>query len=150
VPNNGNDTIVSLTADSDKLDFTSFVTSNLAVDQNSGSGTAITAYTSSDTSDADITSKIALYSDATETNIDEASDIVGLIEGSSNTFALNGKAILLTGDSSSSDDIMNIWYIDSALDGTATDVTATDVVLVGHTSSGFDLDTLTTSDFVVA
>jgi len=142
--NNGDDTIVGFDIANDILDFSAFNT--LTIDQKGGSDTAIVAYTSADTSDVDIADKIVLYSDATETDIDEESEIASLIEGNSDSFALNGKAVLITGDADSSDDVMNIWYIDSSLDGTAGDVTETDVVLIGHTDAGFDLDTLTTSN----
>jgi hypothetical protein len=93
---------------------------------------------------------IALYNDAVETNVDTASDIAALFEGAGNTFALNGKAILITGDVSGVNDTANIWFIDSSLDSDSATVTAADVINVGQTNSAFDLDTLTTDNITFA
>jgi hypothetical protein len=149
---NGKDTItMEAGASGDKLKFTEFFGAGVgSVDQNGGAGTAIVAYTSASTNDVNITNKVALYSDATETNIDTAGEIAALIQGSGNAFSLTagGKAILITGDAGSSSDAFNIWYIDDSLDGNAGTVSATDVVAVGVSSAGFDLDTLITTNFL--
>lgn len=147
---NGKDTI-TLTAANDKLNFKNFI-SSLSVDKNGGAGTAITAYDGSSVSDVNITNKIALYSDATATNIDTTAKIAALIEGSGDAFSLTagGKAILLTGNAAGAAAVANIWYIDDSLDGVSGNISATDVVNVGVTSGNFDLDTLNTNNFVIA
>ena len=146
---NGKDTITLTTAD--KLNFKNFI-SSLSVDKNGGTGTAITAYDASSVSDVNITNKIALYSNATATAIDDASEIAALIEGSGDAFSLTagGKAILLTGNAAGTTAAANIWYIDDSLDGISGNISAADVVNVGVTNAAFDLDTLNTNNFVIA
>jgi ABC-type sugar transport system substrate-binding protein len=58
-----------------------------------------------------------------------------------------GKAIVLTGDAGSSNDTMQIWFVDSSLDGNPNNVTAGDVKEVGETTNDIDLDTLITTEF---
>lgn len=149
---NGQDTIALVAgAGGDILNFKNFLAGG-SVDQNGGTGTAIAAYTSANTSDVNITNKVALYSDASYDGTAVASTVAALIQGSGNAFSLSsgGKAIIITGDASGNNDKSQIWYIDDALDGNAGTVSATDVVLVGTTASNMDLDTLITSNFAFA
>jgi hypothetical protein len=135
----------------DKLSFKNFIAGG-SVDQNSGAGTAIIAYTSGNTSDVAIANKVVLYSDATVGNINTTTLIAALIQGSGDAFSLasGGKAVIVTGDAAGANLTNNIWYIDDSLDGVAGTVSATDVVLVGTTSAVLELDTLTTANFVFA
>ena len=149
---NGKDTITMVAgASGDKLNFAAFFGPGVgSVDQKGGSGTAINAYTSTDTKDVNITNKVALYSDPSFNGNANALTVAGLIEGSGNAFSLTagGKAIIITGDASSDDDKFQIWYIDDTLDGTPGMVTETDVACVGISSAGIDLDTLITTNFL--
>ncbi|UTY58028.1 hypothetical protein [Massilia sp. erpn] len=150
---NGNDTITLVAgagANGDKLNFAAFLAGG-SVDQNGGAGTALVAYGAGNTNDVEINNKVALYSDATATNIDTAAEIAALIQGAGNAFSLSsgGKAILITGDAAGGS-VANIWYINDTLDGTTGTVSATDIVLVGHTNANFDLDSLITSNIVLA
>jgi hypothetical protein len=151
--NNGADTLTFTAgagASGDILNFKNFLSGG-SVDQNGGTGTAIVAYGTASTSDVNITNKVALYSDATEANIDTATEIAALIQGAGDAFSLTagGKTILLTGDAASAADPLNIWFVNDALDGVSGTVSATDVVLVG-TIATTDLDTLITSNFAFA
>jgi len=150
---NGSDTLTIVPgAGGDVLNFKNFLSGG-SIDQNGGIGTAITAYTTASTSDVAITNKVALYSDATEGNIDTTTEIAALIQGSSDAFSLasGGKAILLTGDASGANDILQVWFVDDTLDGVSGTVSATDIVLVGTDSdTTYDLDTLITSNFAFA
>lgn len=149
---NGSDTVTVVAgAAGDKLNFKNFLSAG-SVDQNSGTGTSIAVYTSANIGDVAITNKVALYSDATEANVDTATEIAALIEGAGDAFSLasGGKAILLTGDAGGGDP-MNIWYIDDALDGVLGTIGAADVTLVGTDSdTTFDLDGFTTANFLFA
>ncbi|MEM2592695.1 MAG: hypothetical protein QXI60_08930, partial [Thermofilaceae archaeon] len=149
---NGMDTITMVAgASGDKLNFSAFFgAGGGSVDQKGGQGTAIVPYTSADTSDVDITNKVALYSDSSFNGNASEGTIAGLIEGSGDAFSLDagGKAILITGDAGGANDKFQIWYIDDSLDGNPGEVTATDVVCVGISSAAFDLDTLITTNFL--
>jgi hypothetical protein len=150
---NGSDTLTIISGTGgDVLNFKNFLSGG-SVDQNSGIGTAITAYTTASVSDVAIANKVALYTDATEGNIDSTTEIAALIQGSGDAFSLasGGKAILLTGDASGANDILQVWFVDDTLDGVSGTVSATDIVLVGTDSDvTYDLDTLITSNFAFA
>jgi hypothetical protein len=118
-----------------------------SVNQNAGAGTAINEFTSGSNGNANITNQVALYSDATDTNVDDTTAIAGIINSNDFSFTAGGKMILITGDAGGVNDPARIWFIDSALDGNGANVTATDVVLAGITSADFDLDTLITTNF---
>ncbi|WP_425994501.1 Ig-like domain-containing protein [Afipia sp. DC4300-2b1] len=141
---NGSD-ILTITAGSggDILNFGAFLGSG-SVLQNGASGTGINAYTSASSGNANITDKVALYSDATENNVDDTTSIAGIIN--SNVFSINagGKAILLTGSTSGAYET-RIWYINDANNNGT--IAAGEVTLVGTTSGNFDLDSLTTANF---
>ena len=142
---NGADTITFVSgAGGDVMNFANFLPGG-SVDQHGGAGNAIVAYTSASNTNANITNKVALYSDPNQNIIDSASEIAGVISGDAFSFTNGGKMILITGDAAASDPA-RIWFIDSALDGNSSTVTSSDVVLVGTTSGNFDLDTLITSN----
>ena len=143
---NGSDTL-TIVAASDILDFKAFLSGG-SVDQNGGAGAAIVAYTSASTADVNITNKVALYSTATETDVDAAAEIAALVDDANDAFSITagGKAIIVTGDAGGAADVAKIWYVNDANgDGDVAD--ANEVGLVGTTGAGFDLDTLTTADF---
>jgi hypothetical protein len=136
-------------AGGDVLNFSKFLSGG-SVDQNGGATTAIVAYTSASTSDKAIANKVALYSDATDANVDTAAEIAALIDGTGDAFSITagGKAILLTGDAGGATDPLNIWFInDGNSDGDVAD--SGEVVLVG-TIATTDLDTLITTNFAFA
>lgn len=147
---NGDDTLTFTAgsgASSDVLKFSAFLAGG-SVDQNGGTGTAITAYTAASVNDVNITNKVAIYSDATAGNIDSSAEIAALIQGAGDAFSLTagGKAILVTGEAGATTDVANIWYIDDSLDGVSGTISAADVVLVGHIA-GFDPVSLITTNF---
>lgn len=146
---NGADTITGFAAGAgnDVLNLANFLGATGSVIVNGGGAGAIVAFTSASNADVNIANSVALYSDTTEANIDSTAEIAALIEGAGDAFALNGKAVLVTGDASGANDIANIWFIDTSLDGNAANVTAADVVLVGTTAAAIDLDTLVTANF---
>lgn len=149
--NNGADTLTFVAAaGGDVMNFKNFLSGG-SVDQNGAAGTAINEYGAADLADVNITNKVAMYSDATDANIDTTTDIAALIQGAGDAFSLTsgGKAILVTGDAGGATDPINVWFIDDSLDGTSGTVSATDVVLVG-TIATTDLDTLITSNFAFA
>jgi Ca2+-binding RTX toxin-like protein len=134
----------------DILNFKNFLSGG-AVDQNGAAGTAINEYGLADVADVNITNKVALYSEATDADVDDTTNISGLIQGAGDAFSLTsgGKAILLTGDAGGAGDPLNIWFIDDTLDGVSGTLSATDVVNVGVIAIT-DLDTLLTSNFLFA
>jgi hypothetical protein len=75
--------------------------------------------------------------------------LVAEIEGTGNAFALNGKAVVITGNASGTSNDALIYFIDSSLDGDANNVTAADVALVGTLGSPLDLDTLVIDNFII-
>jgi Ca2+-binding RTX toxin-like protein len=145
---NGSDVLTDFTSGSsgDILDFSGFLPGG-SVGQNGASGTAINEYTSSSNSDVNITNNVVLFSDGNFNGNATALNIVNEIQGSGNAFLLNsgGKAIVLTGDAGSSNDNMQIWFVDSNIDGNPGDVTVADVAEVGQTND-IDLDTLITTE----
>jgi hypothetical protein len=143
-------------ASGDILDFSAFL-SNGTVDQNSAASTAINEYTSANTSDVNITNKLALYADATEGNIDTAAEIAALIDGANDAFSITagGKAILVTGDvTATTTDDVKVWYIhDINSDGVVSGANEVYQVLDiaddanAANTTGLDLDTLITTNF---
>ncbi len=147
---NGTDTVTVVAgAGGDKLNFAAFLSGG-SVEQNGGLGSAMVAFTSGSINDVNITNKVALYSDATEANIDSAAEIAALIEGAGDAFSLTsgGKAIIITGDAAGgANNEARIWYVDDSLGLNAGKIEADDVVQVAITNAAFDLDTLINSNF---
>ena len=137
-------------ASADVMNFSSFLSGG-SIDQNGAAGTAINEYGAADVADVNITNKVAFYTDATDANVNDTTDIANLIQGAGDAFSLTsgGKTILVTGDAGGATDPVNVWFVNDTLDGTAGTVSATDVVLVG-TIALTDLDTLITSNFAFA
>jgi len=88
-----------------------------------------------------------------------ASEIAGIIEttttGSGGTddnylsLADNSAGVIVHGDIAGANAPVTIWWVDNALDGDGTDVTAADVHLLVTTSADLDLDTLYGAQFIV-
>ena len=143
----------------DVLNFKNFLSGG-SVDQNGGTGTAITAYLDTATSDVNITNKVVLLAatnGATDDNVDTAAEVAALIDGAGDVFSLTsgGKAIIVAGDTASdgtsaTSELLFVYYVDDSLDGVAGTVGSADVVLVGTTTQDFDLDTLITTNFAFA
>lgn len=150
--NNGSDTITLVAgAGGDILNFKNFLSGG-SVDQNGGAGTAIVAYAAANNNDVNITNKVAIFD--TNGAVLNVAGLVAEIQGAGNAFSITsgGKAIVITGDASAPANEANIFYIDDTLDGDSGTISATDVVVVGVTSTGgaFDVDTLITSNFAFA
>jgi len=142
---NGADTIEVVVGDGDILNFNQFLDGG-AVDQNGSSGTAISVHTTSETSETDITSKISLF-DTNGTGLSVADLVAQFAAGKAYALDADGKAVVITGDASSSANSALVYFVDNSLDGDD-GVSETDVTLVATTSANFDLDTLTTSNFI--
>ena len=88
-----------------------------------------------------------------------AAEIAGLIEttttGSGGTddnylsLADNSAGVIVHGDTADANTVVTIWWVDNALDGDGTDVTAADVHLLVTTSANVDLDTMFGAQFIV-
>ncbi|HZH28967.1 MAG TPA: hypothetical protein VEY95_17470 [Azospirillaceae bacterium] len=131
----------------DVLGLGGFFLGPAGVERNGATGTAINAFTAADKGDVNITNKVALYS-GSEVGLDPHEVVAGLINGADDAFRLTagGKTVLVTGDASgTSQEEALIWFIHD-MDGNGA-VAADEVSLVGLTSSAFDLDTLTTTNF---
>lgn len=59
----------------------------------------------------------------------------------------SGKAVIVSGDSGT-EETLQMFYVDAALDGTVTDVSAADVVLVGTISGTTDFANLAPNNFI--
>jgi len=145
---NGTDTITfEAGPGGDILGLGGFFLGPASVERNGATGTAIHAFTAADKDDVNITNKVALYS-GLEVGLDPHEVIADLINGAGDAFRLTagGKTVLVTGDASgTSQEEAQIWFLHD-MDGTGA-VAADEVSLVGLTSSAFDLDTLTTTNF---
>lgn len=152
---NGTDTITFVVGEDD-LNVAAMGT--FTVEQNGALGTAINEFSSAATSDVNITGKIVLLNDATPANVDGFGDIAALIDTANNVFSITagGKAIVIAGDAGApaANEVAHMYFVhDANGDG---DVADADEVMkiatlddgVGATS--FDLDTLTTANFILA
>jgi hypothetical protein len=153
---NGADTISGFEAgtsasDGEILDFRAFVTGQL-VDAggsaNNGSS-AVTEFSRAATGEESIANKVVVFDNGgsalTATTLAAEFANGTAAAGTTAAFAdLNTsfKAVVIEGNSASAA-TGKIWYVNSALDGTATDVTATDIVLVGTLSTNIDIDAIT-------
>jgi hypothetical protein len=137
-------------ASGDILSFKNFLSGG-SVDQNSGAGTAIIAYSSGATTDVNIAGHAVTLADATGggviTAVDSAAEIAALIQGSGNVFSLTsgGKAVIIAGESTGAAGAV-IYFVDDSLDGVAGTVTATDVTIVGTIAAATDIDAVLTSN----
>lgn len=144
---NGTDTITGFAAGAgnDVLNVANFLGAAGAVDANGGAGVAITAYAAADNADVNIANRVVLFNTAGAPLT--AAGLVAEIEGAGNAFALNGKAVVVTGNTTAGANVFNIMFVDSSLDGNAANVTAADITIVGVSAGNFDLDTLVTTNF---
>jgi hypothetical protein len=149
---NGQDTLtIAAGAGGDILNLKNFLAGG-SVDQNGGAGTALVAYGAAGVNDVNIANKVALYTDAALNGAATSANVSALIQGAGNVFSLTsgGKSVLVTGDAASAADPLQVWFIDDTLDGVSGTVSATDVVCIGISGAGLDLDTLITSNFAFA
>lgn len=58
----------------------------------------------------------------------------------------SGKTIIVHGDKDADATGMTVYFVNAALDGTVTDVTAADITIVANINA-FDLDTLVAANF---
>lgn len=112
------------------------------------------------TSDVNISGKIVMLlvadnSAHTNISVDGTGDIAALIDGAGDVFSITagGKAVVVSGDTAidtgtADDENLYIFLHDANGDGDVADTN--EVTLVGQTVLDFDLDTLTTDNFVIA
>ena len=135
---NGADTINGFVAgiSGDVLDFSAFLTT---------SSFDTTVFSTSNNGGVDIVNKIVMF-DTTGAGLDVAG-LVAEIEGNGNAFDLDGEAVVITGNAGGTGNDALVYFVDTSIDGDATNVSSTDVVLVG-TLRSFDLDTLAAGNFL--
>lgn len=156
---NDQDNLTIVVAD-DKLNFTAFSSGAISVEQNGALGTAINEFASNAAADVDITGKLVLLDDATDDDdgddaVDTAAEIAALIDGAGDVFSIQagGKAIVLSGNATldnttANDTLLKIFFVhDANGDGDVSD--SNEVVAVGTTTVDFDLDTFTTTNFLL-
>ena len=139
---NGADIIIGFTggvgAGNDVLDFSAFLTPTRSFDA--------TVFTAASDGNVDIADKIVMF-DTAGAGLDVAG-LVAEIEGAGNAFELNGKAVVITGNAGGTGNDALVYFVDTSLDSNASNVSSTDVVLVG-TLRSFDLDTLDAGNFTL-
>ena len=143
---NGSDTIELLVADVDRLDFNQFLGGG-AIDQNGGSSTGIVAHTDADNANSNITGKVSLF-DTNAAGLSIANLVAQFVGGEAYSLDANGKAVVISGDATTPANAALVYFIDNSIDGNAA-VSAADIALVATTSANFDIDTLTTLNFIV-
>jgi hypothetical protein len=156
---NGTDAITGVEAgtsatDGEILDFTAFVTGRLmdaGGAANTGT-TAVTDYTTAATGEEDINNKIVVFTNGgtalTATTL-AAEFADGTGGGTSAAFQDTNaaiKAVVVEGNAGGGAGGV-IWYVDSSLDGTAGDVTAADIKVVGTLETNIDIDAMTGNQF---
>ena len=138
---NGQDTIFGFVGGTgvgkDVLDFSTFLTTR---------SFDVTVFTAASDGNSDIANKIVMF-DTAGAGLD-VDGLIAEIEGTGNAFALNGKAVVITGNASGTGNDALVYFVDTSLDGNASNVSSTDVVLVG-TIGSFDLDTLHADNFTL-
>jgi len=150
---NNTDTVTFVQAD-DILDLSAMGT--FTIEQNGALGTAINEFTSSATTDVNITGKLVLLADADaadndDDEVDTAGEIALLIDGTGDVFAIDagGSAIVVAGDitnSGNSTELVHVYLVaDLNSDGDVGDTGEVAKIMV--TNDDFDLDTLTTANF---
>ncbi|HYD69457.1 calcium-binding protein, partial [Azospirillum sp.] len=121
----GYDTVSSFNSASDKLQFGSTWLGGGAFGSGSYAGIASGAYSGAG---SDLNGKI-VYASATQANVSGSGAIKTIVDGSGDGFSVAGsqKAVVIAGDGSNT----YVWYVNDSLDGTATDLSSTDIVLIG-------------------
>jgi Ca2+-binding RTX toxin-like protein len=142
---NDKDTI-TLVASEDVLDFSAFLTGG-SVALNTG----VLEVVSSATGNAVATTKvIGLDTGAAAPTAAALAALFKTTDSTGNNYlalANNGKAVIVHGDGAGASRVATFYYVDASLDGTATNVSASDIVLVGVTSSNLSLGLLSGSNF---
>jgi hypothetical protein len=141
--------VLTFVEGTDILDVSAFLGGG-TVDQNGGVGTAVTAYLSNATADANITGKVVVLADdngTTVLDVDTATDISGLIDSASNTFSITagGKAVVIGGSAAGSATGYVYYVNDANGDG---DVADSGEVVNVATIGSFDTDLMTSSTLI--
>jgi len=108
-----------------------------------------------ETAQRDLDNHIFAYDHSTELASGiTAADVAGYFTngGTADTFtmAANGAGVLVTGSSEDTPESpIQIWWIDSGLDGDGTDVTANDVKLLVQSADLLDLNLMTAEQLLV-
>ena len=106
----------------------------------------------------DLNGGISFYDHDTDAKVGTASpgitaaDVVGYIDGT-DTYSMTsgGAGVLVTGSGNNVvESPVQIWWIDSNLDGDGTDVTLNDVKLLVESSANLDIDAFVVTQFLVA
>ena len=159
--NNGSDTVsFAPGALGGRFDITSLQTVNGSTytytvrnNDDSATTTGSTVLDEADNGDAnnvDLAGHIlAIDTDPDETANTTPAAIVALFTGDVLTMAANGGGILVTGDPDGSKSVQ-IWWIDSGLDGDGSDVSLSDVHLLVTSAADVDLDLITSDQFILA
>ena len=153
---NDDDAITFVVAN-DKLDFSAFLGSSPLVLGASGVDASITSFTSSTNSDVNAAGKIAIFTTSadaggsTSASALTVANVLAEITDAGNALSLaSGKSVILAvsqdTNSGEEDYVVNVYYLDTTLDG-ASGLSSEDVVLVGHFSATGTL-ALTTANFV--
>ncbi|MCV6588639.1 MAG: hypothetical protein OIF57_06380 [Marinobacterium sp.] len=140
---NGLDTITNFTVGSGKdvLSFEDFIDGGLSAD---------TVRDAASTSNVDADDTVNLYDSGSSTLL-TATDIAGLFKTTDatadNVFKLSDseKTVIISGDADT-DETWQVFMVDASLDGTNTDVSEGDVVLVGTVSGDVDLASIDVSN----
>jgi Ca2+-binding RTX toxin-like protein len=136
---NGTDVITFVVAD-DKFDFTNMGTFTF--------NTVTAAIGGSN--DVLLDNKITLHvNNGASTNSDEVAEIAALIQGNGDAMHLSSgaKGIVISGSDADAADTAYIFLVDDSVGATAGTIQADDVVLIG-TLATFQLDTITTANFI--
>ena len=120
-----------------------------ADDAEDAAGAAVSAVQTATSDDgADVNASIYFYDHGLGTEA-TAAQIAAAIEGTGDPFAMtaNGAGVIVSGDEAGSK--IQIWWIDSLLDGDGTDVTTADVQLLVTSAGDLNIDQLYTDQFIV-
>ena len=111
-------------------------------------GAKISAVAASGTDDRDLANNIYFYDTGLTTEI-TAAQVAAAIEGTGDAFSMtaDGAGVLVTGDDTTAK--VQIWWIDSGLDGDGTDVTTADVQLLVTSAGDLTFTNLYTDQFLV-
>jgi len=139
---NGSDTITfAAGTGKDVLDFTAFGLTAGALNT--------TAVAIAGTDDINISNKVVMLNGTTEANLDEASEVLALINGAGDALAITSgaKGIVVSGDASGGNDKAQIFFVDDSLGSTAGTVEASEITLVAQTAAAIDLDTIVAGNY---
>lgn len=150
---NGNDTITGITAGAgagDVLNFEAFLsTAATAVTTAAGVLDGVEAAT---TANVAANNTIVGYDGGGGLTTTAIAALFKTTDSAGNNvfqMANSGKAVIIEGDDDAGATTVSVYFVDATLDGTVTNVTATDVVLVA-TINATDIDTFVAANFTVA